>query len=81
MPNKILKQDIYNCTHVLKTKSLIEIVYIYRKTNTFAYQFYVYIYIYIYIITSNNQHGYPWPSLDTPPYRPLLPVSTQSCYM
>ena len=36
-------------------------------------QFYLYIYIYIYIIIiiiiSCWQHGYPWPSLATPPYR------------
>ena len=29
------------------------------------------------IITSHNQHGYPWSSLATPPYRPLLPAGLQ----
>ena len=27
---------------------------------------------------SRHQHGYPWPSLATPPYRPLLPAGIQS---
>ena len=31
---------------------------------------------YIYIM-SHHQHGYPWPSLATPPNRPLLPVGLQ----
>ena len=26
---------------------------------------------------SCHQHGYPWPSLTTPPYRPLLPAGLQ----
>ena len=30
---------------------------------------FLYIYIYIYIIISFYQHGYPWPSLATSPYR------------
>ena len=30
---------------------------------------YIYIYIIIIIIISCWQHGYPWPSLATPPYR------------
>ena len=37
-----------------------------------ALRVYIYIYIYIYIIIiiiSCWQHGYPWPSLATPPYR------------
>ena len=29
------------------------------------------------IITSRHQHGYPWPSLATSPYRPLPPVGLQ----
>ena len=41
------------------------------------------------IILSCQQHGYPWPSVATSPYRSSLPaglqgnppVSTQSCYM
>ena len=33
--------------------------------------------IIIIIIMSRYQHGYPWPSLATPPYRPLLPVGLQ----
>ena len=33
----------------------------------------VYIYINI-IVMSRHPHGYPWPSLATPPYRPLLPA-------
>ena len=37
------------------------------------------IYIYIIIIMSRYQHRYPWPSLTTSPYRPLLPA--QSCCM
>ena len=35
-----------------------------------------YIYIII-IIMSHHQHGYPWPSLATPPYRPSLPAGPQ----
>ena len=31
----------------------------------------------IIIIMSQYQHGYPWPSLATPPYRPLLQVDLQ----
>ena len=31
----------------------------------------------IIIIMSHNQHGYPWTSLATPPYRTLLPVGLQ----
>ena len=45
-------------------------------------------YIIIIIIMSHHQHGYPWPSLATPSYRPSLPagpqgypVSTQSSCM
>ena len=33
--------------------------------------------IYIIIIMSRNQYGYPWLSLVTPPYRPLLSVGLQ----
>ena len=33
--------------------------------------------IYIIIIMSRYQHGYSWPSLATPPYRPLLPTGPQ----
>ena len=36
----------------------------------------IYIYIYIYIM-SCHQHGYPWPSLATPPYRSSLLVGPQ----
>ena len=32
------------------------------------------IIIIIIIIISRYQHGYPWPSLATPPYRPTLPA-------
>ena len=32
----------------------------------------IYIYIIIIIIMSRWQHGYPWPSLATPPYRSSL---------
>ena len=35
------------------------------------------VYIYIIIIMLHHQHGYPWPSLATPPYRPLLPTGLQ----
>ena len=38
---------------------------------------YIHIYIYIYIIIiikSCHQHRYPWPSLATPAYCPLLPT-------
>ena len=38
----------------------------------FFFNLYIYIYIIIIIIISLYQHGYPWPSLTTPPYRPLL---------
>ena len=38
---------------------------------------YIYIYIYIFIIISCRQHGYPWPSLTTPPYRSSLLVGPQ----
>ena len=31
----------------------------------------------IIIIISRYQHGYPWPSLATPPYLPLLPTGPQ----
>ena len=31
----------------------------------------------IIIIKSRHQHGYPWPSLTTPLYRPLLPAGLQ----
>ena len=31
----------------------------------------------IIIIISRHQHGYPWPSLATPPYRTLLPAGLQ----
>ena len=57
------------------------------------YNIYIYIYIgptkrffththtpthtYIYIILSCHQHGYPWPSLATPPYRSSLPAGPQ----
>ena len=34
-------------------------------------------YITIIIILSCHQHGYPWPSLATPPYRSSLPASLQ----
>ena len=48
-----------------------------RNTHTHTHthtrtQIYIYIYIYIYIIIiimSYRQHGYPWPSLATSPYR------------
>ena len=33
--------------------------------------------IYIIIIMSCHQHGYPWPSLATPPYCPSLPAGPQ----
>ena len=33
-------------------------------------------FIIIIIIMSRYQHGYFWPSLATPPYRPLLPASS-----
>ena len=33
--------------------------------------------IIIIIIMSRHQYGYPWPSLATPPYRPLLPTGLQ----
>ena len=33
--------------------------------------------IIIIIIMSQPQHGYPWPSVATPPYRPLLPAGPQ----
>ena len=29
------------------------------------------------IFMSHHQHGYPWPYLTTPPYRPLLPAGLQ----
>ena len=32
----------------------------------------------IIIIMSHHQHGYPWPSIDTPLYRSLLPAGLQS---
>ena len=32
----------------------------------------------IIIIMSRHQHGYPWPSLATPPYRRLLPEGLQN---
>ena len=35
------------------------------------------IYINIIIIMLHHQHGYPWPSLTTPPYRPLLLAGPQ----
>ena len=34
-------------------------------------------FIYIIIIFSRYLHGYPWPSLATPPYRSSLPVGSQ----
>ena len=40
---------------------------------------YIYIYIYIMIIMC-HQHGYPWLSLATLPYRPLLPADPQGCF-
>ena len=33
--------------------------------------------LYFFIIMSCYQHGYPWPSLATPPYHSLLPVGLQ----
>ena len=36
-----------------------------------------FIIIIVIIIMSHHQHGYPWPSLATPPYRPLLPADDQ----
>ena len=35
------------------------------------------IFIIIIIIMSSHQRRYPWPSLATPPYRPLLPAGLQ----
>ena len=42
----------------------------------------VYIYIIIIIIISCWQHGYPWPSLATPPYRssPLVGLQDNNLY-
>ena len=35
------------------------------------------VFIIIIIIITRDQHGYPWPSLATSPYRPLFPVGLQ----
>ena len=44
------------------------------KTLMSKYYIYTYIYIYIIIIMSCRQHGYPWPSLATFPYRSSPPA-------
>ena len=36
-------------------------------------------FVLIIIIMSHHQHGYPWPSLATSPYRPSLPAGPQGC--
>ena len=48
-------------------------IYLSIQTNTHTHKL---IYIII-IIMSRCQHGYPWPSLTTPPYQPLLPAGPQ----
>ena len=59
-----------------------------RKTSlkqTLSHILIVQISWYIIIIMSRNQHGYPWPFLATPLYRPLLLAGLQgyipNCYM
>ena len=37
------------------------------------------IIIIIIIMMLHHQHGYPWPSLATPPYRPLVQAGLQDC--
>ena len=52
--------------------------YIYLfKFYFWSYSFYAVEFVNI-IIMSRYQHGYPWPSLATPPYHPLLPAGLQS---
>ena len=46
----------------------------FRVTLDYSHQLYL---IYIYVITSCHQHGYPWPFLVTPPYRPSFPAGLQ----
>ena len=58
----LLKEPRIFSIWIIPNSSSIDIQYIYIC---------IYIYIYI-IIMSHNQQGYPWPSLATPPYRPLL---------
>ena len=41
----------------------------YHTHLSLSLSIYIYIYIYIIIIMSCHQHGYPWPSLATSPYR------------
>ena len=53
-------------------------------TQTYIYRYYTHAYIYTYIhithiiiIMSCRQHGYPWPSFTTSPYRSLPLASLQ----
>ena len=54
--------------------------YIYKYIYIYIIYIYILYIIYIYINNmSHHQHRYPWPSLGTPPYHPLLPAGLQDC--
>ena len=54
-------------------------IYLSIRVCSYIYQFnnVCLLYIYLIIIMSRLQHGYPWPSLATHPYCPLLPAGLQ----
>ena len=59
--------------------SFSPLISIYQSISTCSY-ISIYLsaisYIIIIIIMSRFQYGYPWPSVATPPYRPLLPATS-----
>ena len=68
-----------NLTLFLYYIILILLAYIFhhRYWALFIYRNSKLHFIYIIIIMTRHQHGYPWPSLVTPPYRPLLSAGLQ----
>ena len=56
------------------SSTMVAIFNSHTHTHTHTY---IYIYIYIYIILSSQQHGYPWSSIATLPYRSSLLAGPQ----
>ena len=51
--------------------------HLFKSASIFFCLLYLLLHIYIIIIMSHHRHGYPWPSLATPPYHRSLPVGLQ----
>ena len=65
------------CIYIWVCVCLFVHTHIHIYLATIVDDMYIYVYIYIIIIMPHHQHGYPWPSLATPPYRPLLRAGLQ----